>query len=108
MRALFLVVAYWLSGAAAAAPWIANVDPQGLPALSRGGGPALTSGFGFWGANWAWAEQETKLRIERPLDYSLSGKNPALGSSSRRASGGSPSASWRGNSTSTRRRRSPA
>jgi len=79
LRALWLVVAYWLCGAAAAAPWIANVDPQGLPALSRGGGPALTSGFGFWGANWAWAEQETKLRIERPLDYSLSGKNPALG-----------------------------
>src|SRR5207244_7679081 len=65
LRALWLVVAYWLCGAAAAAPWIANVDSQGLPALSRGGGPALTSGFGFWGANWAWAEQETKLRGSR-------------------------------------------
>src|SRR5207253_478859 len=82
LRALFLVVAYWLSGAAAAATWIANVDPQGLPALSRGGGPVfrfdLANFAGELGEpellagnrGWTWGRRGTRveMRFEPPLE----------------------------------------
>lgn len=64
---------------ALAAGWVANVDERtGLPMLTRGGTPAVSPGFTFWGGNWAWAELQTGLKLVAPYRYALIGKNKAL------------------------------
>jgi hypothetical protein len=62
-----------------AASWTANVDQQnGLPAISKGGGTAMSSNFVFWGKNWAWAGLSTEFKVVAPYEYSLIGKDQAL------------------------------
>lgn len=65
--------------ATCAAPWIVSVDQQqGLPFISKGGANALRSAFVFWGADWAWADQQVEFKIFAPFEYSVSGKNQVL------------------------------
>src|SRR5262245_66084469 len=62
-----------------AAGWTARVDDgQGLPQISKGGIPALTSYFAFWAQNWAWADQQSRFKITRPFQYEGGGRNVRL------------------------------
>lgn len=77
--ASLLFAAILLGSSAAAATWVASVDErQGLPAISRGGASALSSAFGFWGGNWAWAGQQTEFKVVAPFEYTVAGSNQAL------------------------------
>ncbi len=77
-RALMLV-ACLLCGTAEAAAWRSGADEvQGLPLLSRGGTAALTSAYVFWGKNWAFSDEQTTFKVNAPLDYTVTGKNPGL------------------------------
>jgi hypothetical protein len=51
---------------------------NGLPALSIGGGSALSSDFVFWAKNWAWTNTAIEFKITAPYQYSISGINSAL------------------------------
>lgn len=74
-----LLAAYLLSNAAFGASWTASVDQrQGLPALSKGGASALSSGFVFWGKDWAWADTQAEFKVVAPFEYIVVGKNQAL------------------------------
>jgi hypothetical protein len=64
----------------AANTWKVTLDESnGLPALSKGGGEALTSKFDFWAKNWKWADQESDFKISSPGQYLLKGTNKSLG-----------------------------
>lgn len=74
-----LLAAYLLSNVAFGASWTASVDQrQGLPALSKGGASALSSGFVFWGKDWAWADTQAEFKVVAPFEYIVVGKNQAL------------------------------
>lgn len=78
LRLLF-VMACLLSNMAFCATWTASVDPRhGLPVISRSGDIALSSGFAFWGKNWAWAGQRVDVKVTGPFEYTVSGSNRAL------------------------------
>lgn len=60
-------------------PLAASVNQlQGLPALSVGGGKAMSSAFVFWGHAWKWAATATNFKVLAPFKYSISGRNPLL------------------------------
>jgi hypothetical protein len=76
----FLSLLSHFGAPADAAPWTMAVDERnGLPAVAIGGAPAIVSDFVFWGKNWVWADQSAALRIVRPFEYSVTGRNQALG-----------------------------
>jgi hypothetical protein len=64
---------------ASATPWKVTVDERnGLPAVVIGGAPAMASDFVFWGENWAWDGLATSLRVLRPFEYAVVGKDQAF------------------------------
>lgn len=64
---------------AAASDWTASIDERsGLPIISHGGMPAVSSGFAFWGSNWSWADTQVSFDVVEPYRYQLSGKSKAL------------------------------
>lgn len=74
-----LVIAYFVSNAAYSALWKVNVDEkEGLPVISRGGAPALSSKFAFWRKDWAFADQHVEFKVVAPFEYSVVGTNRAL------------------------------
>lgn len=74
-----LPLACLLPGPVDAASWIVNVDQRnGLPALSKGGGTAMSSDFGFWGKNWTWAGFSREFKVVAPYEYSITGQDQAL------------------------------
>src|SRR5262249_27268268 len=76
---LIFPLACLLSTGTCAASWTASVDQRnGLPSVSLSGGTALSSGFGFWGKNWVWAEMATDFKVVAPFEYRVAAKNQAL------------------------------
>jgi hypothetical protein len=64
---------------AGAASWTVGVDDhEGLPTLSKGGTTALSSAFAFWRDNWAWAGQQTDVKVTGPFEYVVTGNNSTL------------------------------
>lgn len=62
-----------------AAAWSVSVDERnGLPALTRGGGPTMASKFDFWAKEWSWTGFYTSFKVNGPYDYLLQGKNKDL------------------------------
>ena len=60
--------------------WNASLnDSNGLPAITMGGGNALTSSFLFWGKDWSYAYFDPKFKVEAPGQYALHGTNQDLG-----------------------------
>ena len=78
LRSLFILLCWSVAHLASATEWIANVDQQGLPTISRGGGSVLSSSFGFWGRKWAWADQLNTFKVVAPYEYYFKGKNQTL------------------------------
>ena len=77
---LLPLAAFSLCSATAAASWTASVDErEGLPSLSRGGASALSSTFVFWGKQWSWAHQPAGFKVVGPFEYTVAGRNQALG-----------------------------
>lgn len=75
--ALFLLVVS--SSAFAASDWRASVkESNGLIAITKGGGNAVTSSFVFFGKGYSWAEQENNFKIISPGQYTLTGSNKSL------------------------------
>jgi hypothetical protein len=76
----FVMLAGWLfSCVAFSATWTVSVDARhGLPTISRSGAIALSSGFAFWGKNWAWAGQRMEFKVTGPFEYTASGTNRDL------------------------------
>lgn len=63
-----------------AAPWAVNIDQRnGLPAVTLGGGQALTPEFVFWRKDWAWSGTDVQFSVVRPFEYMITGKNAGLG-----------------------------
>ncbi len=78
---ILFLAAVVVSTSAAANPafLIASIDQQnGLPILARGGSVAVSSKFGFWGKNWAWAGLGTKFDVVGPYLYSILSNNQLL------------------------------
>jgi hypothetical protein len=64
---------------AQAAAWTVKVEEQnGLPTVTRGGGPAMIAKFDFWGADWDWTGFYAALKVNAPYHYTLEGKNKDL------------------------------
>lgn len=62
-----------------ASDWVVSVDERnGLPSVTRGGGPGLTSSFAFFGEHWTWADLTTSFKVNAPGNYVLAGINNAL------------------------------
>lgn len=79
MRATALVCLVMLPLASDASDWSVSVDEQnGLPVVTRGGGPAMISRFDFWAANWGWTGFPTTFKVNAPSSYALSGSNKTL------------------------------
>lgn len=80
IRALLIFSFLGLTASASwASDWIASVDERnGLPLLTRGGNPALSSSLNFWGENWAWTYMPLTFKVTAPYTYSLTGQNKAL------------------------------
>ncbi|OYY92901.1 MAG: glycosyl hydrolase family 5 [Hydrogenophilales bacterium 28-61-23] len=65
---------------ATASSWNVSIDDQsGLPVLTMGGANPVSTSYGFWSANWAWAGVASNLRIQAPFSYGLTATNKALG-----------------------------
>lgn len=58
-------------------------EPQGLPAVTVGGGTAMACNFVFWEKQWRWSQMETEFRHLGPFQYEIDGNDPALGLSAR-------------------------
>lgn len=72
----------WLACAAWA--WAAPLswtvsDREGLPQLRKGGVAAMSAEYVFWGPNWDWAPQSSRLERAGAGRYRVSGRNEALG-----------------------------
>jgi hypothetical protein len=68
-----------LCGAVLATSWDARIDEgNGLPFLSKGGVPALTSAFVFWGENWAFSDQRLAFNVRAPYVYTIKAENQSL------------------------------
>lgn len=80
IRALLIFSVVGLTASASwASEWIASVDERnGLPLLTRGGNPALSSSLDFWGKNWGWTYMPMTFKVTAPYTYSLTGQNKAL------------------------------
>lgn len=79
MRASALLALVLLPLPAWTAEWSVSVDQSnGLPSLTRGGGPVMASRFDFWGADWSWTGFYTALKVNAPYAYSLMGKSKDL------------------------------
>ncbi len=75
----FSFIVLLVLGRPALADWSAGVDEKtGLPVLASSGAVAMSPGFAFWGANWAWADLQTAFKVTAPYRYALAGKNKAL------------------------------
>ncbi|MDZ5738379.1 cellulase family glycosylhydrolase [Pseudomonas asiatica] len=62
-----------------ASAWQVSVDEQnGLPLVTRGGGPVMKAKFDFWAANWSWTGFSTTFKVVGPDHYMLQGKNKEL------------------------------
>ncbi|MBK5008104.1 cellulase family glycosylhydrolase [Pseudomonas sp. S32] len=62
-----------------ATAWQVSVDESnGLPTVTRGGGPVMTAKFDFWAGNWSWTAFQTAFKVDGPYQYSLQGQNKAL------------------------------
>lgn len=60
--------------------WLATIqESNGLIRLTKGGSEALASSLVFWRENWAWSTTQTKLSIQKPFNYKLTGANKKLG-----------------------------
>ncbi|KAF1310266.1 glycosyl hydrolase family 5 [Pseudomonas sp. SG-MS2] len=78
-RATALVGLLMLPLAGMASEWVVSVDEQnGLPNLTRGGGPAFASSFDFWGEDWSWTGFYPTLKVQGPYRYTLTGRNKDL------------------------------
>jgi len=79
-RALLIFSFLGLTASASwASDWIASADERnGLPLLTRGGNPALSSSLDFWGKDWAWTYMPLTFKVTAPYTYSLTGQNKAL------------------------------
>ncbi|HZX30763.1 MAG TPA: cellulase family glycosylhydrolase, partial [Rhodocyclaceae bacterium] len=76
---LLAVLALALALPAMAQSWRANVDTvQGLPQVTKGGAPAVSSEFVFWGSNWLFAPIATRFQINAPYSYAVSGHDANL------------------------------
>lgn len=79
IRAAVLIGLAILPLASHAAAWTVTVDEQnGLPTLTRGGGPAMKSKFNFWGPDWSWTGLSGSFKVDGPYRYSLTANNKAL------------------------------
>lgn len=54
-------------------------DPEGLPAVTIGGGEAMGSQFVFWGSQWKWTELKSGFKYLGPIQYEVNGNDPDLG-----------------------------
>ena len=62
-----------------AATWTVGVDERnGLPLVSKGGAPVVTSDFVFWEKNWQWAGPMTRFKVDGPFRYQVSGDSDPL------------------------------
>ena len=76
LAACLLVTGTW---ATAASPLTISVSDQtGLPDVQIGG-PAVTTQYLFFGANWAWSQQDAKVALTAPFNHTMGGANKALG-----------------------------
>ncbi|MNG72667.1 hypothetical protein D3C79_310960 [compost metagenome] len=79
VRASALVGLLLLPGAGWASAWVVSVEEQnGLPSITRGGGPVMKSKFDFWGEDWSWTGFYTALKVQAPYSYALLGKSKDL------------------------------
>lgn len=79
LRVSLLAGLMFLPFAAQAAAWTVKVEEQnGLPTVTRGGGPAMVAKFDFWGADWDWTGFYAALKVNAPYRYTLEGKNKDL------------------------------
>lgn len=79
LRASAFVCLAILPLASGASDWTVSVEEQnGLPVLTRGGGPAMVSRFDFWAADWGWTGFPTAFKVKAPYRYTLSGSNKSL------------------------------
>lgn len=75
----WLLLALLLAPMAHASEWTVQVDENnGLPSVTRGGGPAMRAKFDFWAQDWRWTGFQSAMRVEGPYRYSLLGRNPDL------------------------------
>jgi hypothetical protein len=81
LRPLFLLLLALVALPAStwASQWVASVDERsGLPMLTRGGSPVVSSTFAFWGSNWSWSHLQTAFTVNAPYRYLLTGENKTL------------------------------
>jgi hypothetical protein len=85
LRALFrkllklLLLALLCLQSALAAEWSVQIDERtGLPKVGRGGTAAIEPGMVFWGANWAWADVQSSVKVLAPYRYAFAGKVKTL------------------------------
>lgn len=76
---LIFILSLVLTPSLAQSQWKATLnESNGLPSITKGGDPALTSSFVFWGKDWEWASIDTLFKIDSPGQYTLRGTNSNL------------------------------
>ncbi|UDU83713.1 cellulase family glycosylhydrolase [Pseudomonas sp. HN2-3] len=79
VRASLLAGLAVVSQAGWASGWLVSVEEQnGLPTVTRGGGPVMKAKFDFWAADWSWTGFYTAFKVNAPYRYTLQGKNKEL------------------------------
>lgn len=61
-----------------AATGISISEKDGLPVLGHDGARLLSADYQFWGKDWNWAGQKTRIKTKGPLHYSTSAHNKKL------------------------------
>ncbi|WP_367237075.1 cellulase family glycosylhydrolase [Pseudomonas sp. Rh2] len=59
--------------------WAVNIEERnGLPNITRGGGPAMIAKFSFFAQQWNWTGYYPTFTVKAPQQYTLAGENKDL------------------------------
>lgn len=79
INSLILGIILCFSQPLSAASWRVSVDQRsGLPIVEMGGAAAVSGAFVFWQKNWTWADLTTQLKVIKPFEYAVTGRNQGL------------------------------
>lgn len=79
IRAMALIGLVLLPAATWASDWRVNIEERnGLPNITRGGGPAMIAKFSFFAQQWSWTGYYPTFTIKAPQQYTLAGENEDL------------------------------
>src|SRR5690242_8271010 len=79
LRRAFVFALFVVPLSALGSGFEARVDErEGLPVVTRGGAPVVTSNYAFWRKGWSWSGQQTKFTVHNPFDYSTETNNAGL------------------------------